>query len=136
MLVADDDRAIRESLATAVELEGYDVVSVVDGVETLTRVRRDAFNALVVDADDYLAKPVRAQRTTRSTAGAAASGVLACSDGASTTLRVASLLVDPAARRVRRGGGGTAAVEDRVDARPAMSIPSPGGGDRMRTISR
>ena len=49
VLVADDDRAIRESLARALELEGYDVATVADGVETLTRVRRDTFDALVVD---------------------------------------------------------------------------------------
>ncbi len=49
VLVADDDRAIRESLARALELEGYDVTLVDDGVEALTRVRRDAFDALVVD---------------------------------------------------------------------------------------
>ena len=34
MLVADDDRAIRESLARALELEGYDVATVADGVRT------------------------------------------------------------------------------------------------------
>jgi two-component system response regulator MprA len=49
VLIADDDRAIRDSLARALELEGYDVATVVDGVETLTRVRRDSFDALVVD---------------------------------------------------------------------------------------
>lgn len=49
VLIADDDRAIRESLARALELEGYDVVAVVDGVEALARTRRDSFNALVVD---------------------------------------------------------------------------------------
>ena len=49
VLIADDDRAIRESLARALELEGYDVVTVVDGVEALTRARRDTFDALVVD---------------------------------------------------------------------------------------
>jgi CheY-like chemotaxis protein len=43
VLVADDDRAIRESLARALELEGYDVVTVADGVEALTRTRRDTF---------------------------------------------------------------------------------------------
>jgi two-component system response regulator MprA len=69
VLVADDDRAIRESLERALELEGYDVVTVVDGVEALTTVHRDAFDALVVDvmmpgidgldagADDYLPEP-------------------------------------------------------------------------------
>jgi two-component system response regulator MprA len=49
VLVADDDRAIRESLVRALELEGYHVVPVVDGIETLTRARRDAFDALVID---------------------------------------------------------------------------------------
>lgn len=49
ILVADDDRAIRESLARALELEGYDVATVADGVEALTRARRDTFDALVVD---------------------------------------------------------------------------------------
>ena len=49
VLVADDDRAIRESLARALELEGYEVATVADGVEALTRARRSAFDALVVD---------------------------------------------------------------------------------------
>ncbi|MCE0766476.1 response regulator transcription factor [Pseudonocardia kujensis] len=49
VLVADDDRAIRESLARALELEGYAVVSAVDGVEALSLVRRESFDALVVD---------------------------------------------------------------------------------------
>jgi two-component system response regulator MprA len=49
VLIVDDDRAIRESLARALELEGYVVDVVVDGVEALTRIRRDAFDALVVD---------------------------------------------------------------------------------------
>ncbi len=49
VLVADDDRAIRESLARALELEGYEVVAVADGVESLTLVRRETFDALVLD---------------------------------------------------------------------------------------
>ena len=49
VLVADDDRAIRESLARALELEGYAVTGVGDGVEALATVRRDAYDALVVD---------------------------------------------------------------------------------------
>ena len=49
VLVADDDRAIRESLARALELEGYDVVVADDGVESLTRIRRQSFDALVLD---------------------------------------------------------------------------------------
>jgi two-component system response regulator MprA len=49
VLVADDDRAIRESLDRALELEGYDVTVAADGVEALARVRKDAFEALVLD---------------------------------------------------------------------------------------
>ena len=49
VLVADDDRAIRESLARALELEGYRVATVADGVQALTRARREGFDALVVD---------------------------------------------------------------------------------------
>jgi two-component system response regulator MprA len=49
VLVADDDRAIRESLARALELEGYEPVPAVDGVESLTRVRQESFDALVLD---------------------------------------------------------------------------------------
>jgi two-component system response regulator MprA len=48
VLIADDDRAIRESLERALGLEGYDVVTAVDGVEALVRARRDSFSALVV----------------------------------------------------------------------------------------
>ena len=49
VLVVDDDRAIRESLARALELEGYAVEVVVDGVEALARTRQEGFDALVVD---------------------------------------------------------------------------------------
>jgi two-component system, OmpR family, response regulator MprA len=49
VLLAEDDRAIRESLARALELEGYLVVGVDDGVQALTRARRDAFDVLVLD---------------------------------------------------------------------------------------
>lgn len=49
VLVADDDRAVRESLARALELEGYDVVTATDGVQALARTRRDVFSALIVD---------------------------------------------------------------------------------------
>ncbi|WP_221328771.1 response regulator transcription factor [Actinoplanes sp. L3-i22] len=49
VLVADDDRAIRESLARALELEGYTVLTAADGAETLARARKQAPDALVVD---------------------------------------------------------------------------------------
>ncbi|MFJ1971085.1 response regulator transcription factor [Streptomyces sp. NPDC087903] len=49
VLIADDDRAVREAVARALELEGYDVVEAADGVEALTRARRGPFGALVID---------------------------------------------------------------------------------------
>lgn len=49
VLVADDDRAVREAVERALELEGYDVVTAGDGVETLVLARRDSFSALVLD---------------------------------------------------------------------------------------
>ena len=49
ILIADDDRAIRESLARALELEGYAVDVVADGVQALATARRNSFDALVVD---------------------------------------------------------------------------------------
>ncbi|MBE8519486.1 response regulator transcription factor [Amycolatopsis sp. H6(2020)] len=42
VLVADDDRAIRESLSRALELAGYDVVLAADGVTALAAVHRAA----------------------------------------------------------------------------------------------
>jgi two-component system response regulator MprA len=49
VLVADDDRAIRESLGRALELEGYRVVGADDGVQALTRARRESLDVLVLD---------------------------------------------------------------------------------------
>ncbi|MER5200850.1 response regulator transcription factor [Streptomyces sp. NPDC002755] len=49
VLVADDDRAVREAVERALELEGYDVVTAGDGVEALVLTRRDSFSALVLD---------------------------------------------------------------------------------------
>src|SRR3954470_24983617 len=49
VLIVDDHRAIRESLARALEFEGYEVDVVVDGVAALARTRRETFDALVVD---------------------------------------------------------------------------------------
>ncbi|WP_433832867.1 response regulator transcription factor [Actinoplanes sp. CA-015351] len=49
VLVADDDRAIRESLTRALELEGYHVLTVADGQEALGRARREPVDAMVID---------------------------------------------------------------------------------------
>jgi two-component system, OmpR family, response regulator MprA len=144
VLVVDDDRAIRESLVRALELEGYDVVAVVDGVEALTRARRDAFDALVVDvmmpgvdglavcrvlraegdrtpvlmltarvetpdrvagldagADDYLPKPFELDELFARLRALLRRAAPATSDGTrnGAVLQIASLRIDPAARR-------------------------------------
>jgi two-component system response regulator MprA len=49
VLVADDDRAIRESLVRALELEGYSVDAVSDGVAALATARRKSADLLVLD---------------------------------------------------------------------------------------
>jgi len=49
VLVADDDRAIRESLGRALELEGYDVITVADGAAALSAVRDLPADVLVLD---------------------------------------------------------------------------------------
>ena len=49
VLLADDDRAIRESLERALELEGYAVTAVIDGVQALSVARRDAPDVVVLD---------------------------------------------------------------------------------------
>ena len=49
VLLADDDRAIRESLASALQLEGYQVVACNDGVETLAAYRAEPIDIMVLD---------------------------------------------------------------------------------------
>ncbi|WP_116206821.1 response regulator transcription factor [Amycolatopsis circi] len=49
VLLADDDRAIRESLVRALELEGYRVSEVADGVEALAIARSEEFDVLIID---------------------------------------------------------------------------------------
>ena len=49
VLVADDDRAIRESLARALELEGYPVVAVADGASALEAIASDRPDVLILD---------------------------------------------------------------------------------------
>jgi two-component system response regulator MprA len=49
LLLADDDRAIRESLERALELEGYAVTSVVDGVQALSKIRREVPDVVILD---------------------------------------------------------------------------------------
>jgi two-component system response regulator MprA len=143
-LIADDDRAIRESLDRALTLEGYETVAVADGAAALEELRQRPVDLIVLDlmmpnidgitvcrvlrtekdatpilmltartetsdrvegldagADDYLAKPfaldellarIRAllRRHSRD-------------DETSSVLVLDNLVVDVAARRVRRG---------------------------------
>ncbi len=49
LLLADDDRAIRESLERALELDGYRVTAVSDGVQALAEVRRWAPDLVLLD---------------------------------------------------------------------------------------
>ncbi|WP_017610142.1 response regulator transcription factor [Nocardiopsis xinjiangensis] len=49
VLVADDDRAIRDSLERALQLEGYRVRTAEDGVRTLAEVHAEPVDLLVLD---------------------------------------------------------------------------------------
>lgn len=49
VLIADDDRAIRESLARALSLEGYDVVQATDGASALEMVESMQPDVAVLD---------------------------------------------------------------------------------------
>ena len=49
VLIADDDRAIRDSLATALRLHGYEVIACADGVEALAEYRKQPAEALLID---------------------------------------------------------------------------------------
>ncbi|KOX17727.1 response regulator transcription factor [Nocardiopsis sp. NRRL B-16309] len=49
VLIADDDRAIRESLERALQLEGYTVRTAADGVQALATVHADPVDLLILD---------------------------------------------------------------------------------------
>ena len=49
ILVVDDERAVRESLQRALELEGYQVDLAVDGEEALARVDASSADAMILD---------------------------------------------------------------------------------------
>src|SRR5690606_28742855 len=49
VLIADDDRAIRESLERALQLEGYDVLTAEDGVQAIATVHGGPVDLLILD---------------------------------------------------------------------------------------
>ena len=49
ILVAEDDRAVRESLVRALQLEGYTVVATANGAEALEAIRQAAPDVLLLD---------------------------------------------------------------------------------------
>ena len=49
LLVAEDDRGVRESLARALEFEGYEVITAPDGVEALNQVASGEPDLVVLD---------------------------------------------------------------------------------------
>src|SRR5262245_36912919 len=49
VLVAEDDRAVRESIERALSFEGYEVVTAPDGAEAIQRVLNDKPDAILLD---------------------------------------------------------------------------------------
>jgi two-component system response regulator MprA len=49
ILVADDERAVRDSLRRALELEGYEIDLAADGEEALERIHADGPEAVILD---------------------------------------------------------------------------------------
>ena len=49
MLVVDDDQAVRDAVARALQFEGYEVETAVDGAEALAAVERRTPEAIVLD---------------------------------------------------------------------------------------
>jgi two-component system, OmpR family, response regulator MprA len=144
VLLAEDDRGVRESLERALRYEGFTVVTAADGRQTVDRARSENPDLLVLDvmmpeldglevarrlrasgsrlpilmltarsevsdrvagleagADDYLVKPFALDELlARMRALLRRTGVTGHPD----VLRVSDLELDPAARRVSRGG--------------------------------
>ena len=49
LVIAEDDRAVRESVTRALELEGYDVTAVADGAAALEAASQDGVDLLILD---------------------------------------------------------------------------------------
>ncbi len=66
VLIAEDDRAVRESLARALELEGYHVSAVANGAEALDAARESAPDVLLLDVSMPLVDGLTVCRVLRS----------------------------------------------------------------------
>ncbi len=49
VILADDDRAIRDALVRALQLDGYDVRAVTDGLEAVTAIHASPADVLILD---------------------------------------------------------------------------------------
>ena len=49
VLIAEDDRSVRQSLQRALRYEGYDISLAVDGAEALEAIKDDRPDALILD---------------------------------------------------------------------------------------
>ena len=93
-MVVDDERAVRESLKRALELEGYEIELAEDGAQALRRLEDEAEpDAIVLDVLMPGVDGLEVSRTLRRTG-----------DGAGETLRFADVELDPGTREVTRGG--------------------------------
>ncbi len=149
ILLADDDRAIRESLERALMLEGHEVLTAEDGVQALAKAHAEQLDLLILDvmmpgvdglgvtrvlraegdrrpilmltarvetsdrvagldagADDYLPKPFELDELLARIRALLRRAAPVPEDGErpEPVLQVGDLRLDPAARRVWRGG--------------------------------
>ncbi|WP_141921442.1 response regulator transcription factor [Haloactinospora alba] len=148
LLIADDDRAIRDSLERALQLEGYEVRTASDGAQTLAAVHAEPLDLVVLDvmmpsvdglgvcrvmraegdrtpilmltarvetsdrvagldagADDYLPKPFELEELLARVRALLRRSSPTLEDGRpEPPLQVGDLYLDPAGRRVWRGG--------------------------------
>jgi two-component system, OmpR family, response regulator MprA len=66
VLLAEDDRAVRESLTRALTLEGYEVVAVSNGAQALERLRERAADLVLLDVSMPVIDGLTACRVLRS----------------------------------------------------------------------